>query len=211
MNRLLASKWTKRVLFALCLVPLAWLGWRGYQGDLTANPIEFITHYTGDWTIRFLLITLAVTPLRTLLNLPQLTRFRRMFGLFAFFYGVCHFSIWFVLDKFFSLPEMWADVIKRRYITVGMLGLLIMIPLAVTSTNGWVKRLGWLRWQKLHRIVYVAPAAGVVHYWWLVKSDIRLPAMYGAILTVLMLYRVFLWTRKKAPVVRRAPPVASVS
>jgi sulfoxide reductase heme-binding subunit YedZ len=134
MNRLLASKWTKRVLFCLCLVPLAWLGWRGYQGDLTANPIEYITHYTGDWAIRFLLITLAVTPLRTLLNRPQLTRFRRMFGLFAFSYAVMHFSIWFVLDKFFSLSEMWADVLKRPYITMGMLGLTIMIPLAVTST-----------------------------------------------------------------------------
>jgi len=209
MNRLLASKWTKRVLFVLCLVPLGILGWRGYQGDLTANPIEFITHYTGDWTLRFLLITLTVTPLRTLLNLPQLTRFRSMFGLYAFFYGVCHFSIWFVLDKYFSLPEMWADVIKRRYITVGMLGLLIMVPLAVTSTAGWVKRLGWVRWQKLHRIVYVAPAAGVVHYWWLVKSDIRLPAMYGAILAVLMGYRVWLWTRKKAPIPKRAQPVPS--
>src|SRR6266852_4881043 len=130
MNRLLASKWTKRVLFLLGLVPLALLGWRAYQGNLTANPIEFITHYTGDWALRFLLITLAITPLRTLLHRPQLTRFRRMFGLFAFFYAVCHFSIWFVLDKFFSLPEMWADVIKRRYVTVGMLGLLVLIPLA---------------------------------------------------------------------------------
>ena len=209
MNRILASPWTKRTLFLACLIPLAILGWRGYQGNLTANPIEFITHYTGDWTIRFLLITLAVTPLRMLLNRPQVTRFRRMFGLFAFFYGVCHFSIWFVLDKFFSLPEMWADVLKRRYITVGMLGLLIMIPLALTSTQGWVKRLGYAQWQKLHRIVYIAPAAGVVHYWWLVKSDIRLPAMYGAILAVLLGYRVYRWTRKKTPAPRRVQPVAA--
>ena len=209
MNKFLTNPWTKRIAFAFCLVPLMWLGWRGYQGDLTANPIEFITHYTGDWTIRFLLITLSVTPLRTLFNRPPLTRFRRMFGLFAFFYAVCHFSVWFVLDKYFSLPEMWADVLKRRYITVGMLGLLIMLPLAITSTAGWVKRLGWLRWQKLHRIVYVAPAAGVVHYWWLVKSDIRLPALYGAILAVLMLYRAYVWTRKRAPAPKRTQPAVA--
>jgi sulfoxide reductase heme-binding subunit YedZ len=209
MNRLLANPWTKRVLFALCLVPLAVLFYYGYQGDLTANPIEYITHYTGDWALRFLLITLAVTPLRTILGRPQLTRFRRMFGLFAFFYAVCHFGIWFVLDKFFSLPEMWADVMKRRYITMGMLGLLILIPLAVTSTAAWVRRLGWVRWQKLHRIVYIAPAAGVIHYWWLVKSDIRLPAMYGAILTVLMLFRVYDWTRKRKAPAKRAQPAVS--
>jgi len=209
LNRILANPWTKRILFIFCLIPLGILGWRGYNADLTANPIEFITHYTGDWTIRFLLITLSITPLRMLLNRPQITRYRRMFGLFAFFYGVCHFSVWFVLDKFFSLSDMWVDVIKRRYITVGMLALLIMIPLAVTSTNGWVKRLGYAKWQKLHRIVYLAPAAGVVHYWWLVKSDIRLPAMYGAILAVLMIYRVFTWTRKKTSTPRRAPTVAT--
>jgi sulfoxide reductase heme-binding subunit YedZ len=206
MNRILASGWTKAVLFLLCLLPVAHLGWgfwkvyRGeFVGAITANPIEYITHYTGDWALRFLLITLGITPLRTLVKRPQITRFRRMFGLFAFFYGVLHLATWVWLDKFFALGEMLADIVKRPYITVGMLGFLVMVPLAATSTAGWVRRLGWKRWQKLHRIVYLAPAAGAIHYWWLVKSDIRLPLMYALILAVLMAWRVFHWTRKSPP------------
>ena len=117
MKKVLSNRWTKVVLFALCLFPLAWLGWDAYQQELTANPIEFITHYTGDWTIRFLLITLGVTPLRKLFNLPQLARFRRMLGLFAFFYGCLHLTTWLWLDKFFDLSEMWKDVVKRRFTT----------------------------------------------------------------------------------------------
>jgi methionine sulfoxide reductase heme-binding subunit len=203
-NKILASKWTKVVLFLLSLFPIAYLSWgiwklyRGeYIGSISANPIEYITHYTGDWTIRFLLITLAITPLRFIFNRPQFTRYRRMFGLFAFFYGVLHLMTWAWFDKDFVVPEMWADIAKRPYITVGMLGFVIMIPLAITSTAGWVRRLSFKRWQKLHRIVYIAPAAGVVHYWWLVKSDIRLPLMYGVILGVLMAFRVYIWTKAK--------------
>jgi sulfoxide reductase heme-binding subunit YedZ len=195
MKKVLSNRWTKVVLFVLCLVPLAWLGWRAYQQQLTANPIEFITHYTGDWIIRFLLITLAVTPLRKLFNQPQLARFRRMLGLFAFFYGCLHLMTWLWLDKFFDLSEMWKDVVKRRFITAGMTAFLLMLPLAITSTAGWVRRLGFVRWQRLHRLIYFSALAGVVHYYWLVKSDVREPLMYFGIWAVLMLYRLGVWLR----------------
>ncbi|HTW66586.1 MAG TPA: protein-methionine-sulfoxide reductase heme-binding subunit MsrQ [Bryobacteraceae bacterium] len=204
LGRILSSRWTKVVLFAACLVPILLLAWplfilvtSGYSPELTANPIEYITHYTGTWTIRFLLIALSITPLRKIFNQPKLARYRRMLGLFAFFYVCLHFLIWFVLDKFFSFPDMWADILKRPYITVGMAGFAMLIPLAVTSTAGWVRRIGFMKWQRLHRLAYFAALAGVIHYYWLVKSDVRLPLMYAGILGVLMLYR--LATRKPAP------------
>jgi len=199
MSKILSSKWTKVALFLLCLVPLSYLLWRAFQGKLTANPIEYITHFTGDWTIRFLLITLSVTPLRNLLNRPQLTRFRRMMGLFAYFYGCLHFLIWSVLDKQLDPHIMWEDILKRWYITVGMAALLGLTPLAITSTAGWVRRMGYKRWQKLHRIVYGCAALGVIHYYLLVKSDIRLPVMYGAILAILLGYRWVASRRQKLP------------
>jgi methionine sulfoxide reductase heme-binding subunit len=189
MKRIWLSPWTKVLVFALALIPLGNLLWRYYKLDLTANPIEFITHRTGDWTLRFVLITLAITPLRALLRQPQLIRFRRMLGLFAFFYGSLHLATWIWLDKAFELTEMWEDVVKRRFITLGMAGFLAMVPLAVTSTAGWVRRLGYKRWQLLHRLIYFTAAAGVIHYYWLVKSDIREPLLYGAILTGLLFYR----------------------
>src|SRR5882672_3176560 len=198
MGKVLSSKWTKAFAFLLCLVPLFLLGWRGYHQKLGANPIEKITHTTGDWTIRFLLITLSVTPFRKLLNQPKLARFRRMLGLFAFFYGCLHLTTWIWLDKFFDLKEMWADVVKRRFITVGMLAFVMLIPLAITSTNGWVRRLGFVRWQRLHRLVYFSALAGVIHYYWLVKSDVRLPLLYGGILAVLMTYRLGAWMLSKS-------------
>jgi sulfoxide reductase heme-binding subunit YedZ len=206
MKKVLSNRWTKVVLFILCLVPLAWLGWRAYKQDLTANPIEYITHFTGDWTIRFLLITLAVTPLRKLFNQPQLARFRRMLGLFAFFYGCLHLMTWLGLDKFFDLSEMWKDVIKRRFITAGMTAFLLMLPLAITSTAGWVRRLGFIRWQRLHRLIYFSALAGVVHYYWLVKSDVRLPLMYAAIWALLMGYRGVAWLRAPRRVERKGQP-----
>lgn len=186
-------RWLKIPVFLLCLAPLGILGWRGWHGDLTANPIEFITHSTGDWTLRFLLITMAVTPLRKTLGVPQLIRFRRMLGLFAFFYAVLHFITYIWLDKFFDLQEMWKDIAIRRFITVGFLAFLLLIPLAITSTRGWIRRLGGKRWQMLHRLIYVSAAAGVVHYYWLVKSDVRAPLTYGAILALLILWRLILW------------------
>ena len=216
MTKLLASKWTKVVLFCLCLVPLGRLLWGSYQASpwgsdplaLSANPIEFITHNTGDWVIRFLLITLCITPLRLLLKEPLFARYRRMFGLYAFFYAVLHFSVWFVLDKSFDFGEMWKDVLKRRFITVGMLGLVVMIPLAITSTAGWVRRMKYKRWQALHRLIYVAAIAGVIHYYWLVKSDVRLPVMYGAMLAVLLLYRVVHARMNVRPTSRPAAAIA---
>ena len=164
---------------------------------MSANPVEYITHTTGDWTIRFVLITLTVTPLRMLLKQPNLARFRRMLGLFAFFYGTLHFVTWFWLDKSFDLREMWKDVLKRPFITAGFTGFILMVPLAITSTAGWVRRLGYKRWQNLHRLIYFTAIAGVIHYYWLVKSDIRLPVMYGLILLVLLAYRFFTRPKKK--------------
>ena len=183
-------RWVKPLLFVVCLIPLALLAQSVRSGTL-ANPVEYITHTTGDWTIRFVLITLTITPLRVLLKQPNLARFRRMLGLFAFFYGTLHFATWFALDKGFDLSEMWKDVLKRTFITAGFTGYVLMIPLAITSTAGWVRRLGFKRWQQLHRLIYITAAAGVIHYYWLVKSDIRLPVMYGAILLVLLACRFF--------------------
>jgi methionine sulfoxide reductase heme-binding subunit len=195
MNKVLSSRWTKPLLFLLCLVPLLLLIWRFYHDQLGANPIENITHKTGDWTLRFLLITLCVTPFRKLLNQPKLARFRRMLGLFAFFYGCLHLATWVWLDKFFDVHEMWRDVVKRRFITLGMTGFVLLIPLAITSTAGWVRRLGFVRWQRLHRLVYFSALAGVIHYYWLVKSDVRLPLFYAGILTLLLLYRLPGWLK----------------
>ena len=209
---MLRQRWTKVVLFLLCLVPAGWLGWRAWNGDLTANPIEFITHFTGDWTIRLMVATLAITPLRRLLGLPDLIRFRRMIGLFAFFYGFLHFSTYFGVDKFFDMHEILADVAKRRFITIGFLGFVLMIPLAVTSTKGWIRRMGGRRWQSLHRAIYVTAVAGVIHYYWLVKSDIRLPLLYGTLVAVLLLYRAGVWLRGRVgrpqPQKRPAPAVS---
>src|SRR6266704_1011861 len=176
-------------VFVLCLCPLFLLGWRALHNGLGANPIEYITHFTGDWTLQFLVITLAITPLRKLLGLPDLIRFRRMLGLFAFFYGSLHFLTYIWLDKFFDLSEIGKDVVKRPFITAGFLAFVSIVPLAITSTKGWIRRLGGARWQMLHRLVYVSAVAGVVHYYWLVKSDITWPVFYGAIVTLLLGYR----------------------
>ena len=182
-------RFIKPLLFVLCLVPAAMLVWRYFHDDLGANPIEFITHATGDWTIRFLVITLSITPLRKLLRMPQLIRYRRMLGLFAFFYVCLHFSTWLVLDHYFDFHEMIRDVAKRRFITAGFTGFVLLIPLAITSTTGWIRRLGGKRWQKLHRLIYITAIAGCVHYYWLVKSDVRKPLMYAAMVAVLLGYR----------------------
>jgi methionine sulfoxide reductase heme-binding subunit len=200
-------RWSKVLVFLLGLAPLFWLGWRAWNHHLTANPIEFITHYTGDWTLRLVIIGLGVTPLRKTLNLPNLVRYRRMIGLFAFFYGCLHFLTWIWLDKFFDVHELWADVVKRRYITVGFTAFVLMIPLAVTSTAGWIRRLGGKRWQLLHRLVYFTAVCGVIHYYWLVKSDIRLPVFYGFLVALVLGWR--LWSRTKTavkPVVRKQAP-----
>src|SRR5271167_4441252 len=214
LNSILTSKWTKVVVFAACLVPVALLVWRGLHNDLSADPIAFITRATGDWTLRFLIITLAITPLRKILHLPQLIRFRRMLGLFAFFYVCLHFTTWIWLDHHFVSSELWKDVLKRPYITVGFTGFVLLIPLAITSTAGWIRRLGGKRWQMLHRLIYVTAVLGVIHYYWLVKSDVRKPLEYAFLVGVLLAWRLGDWLigkRKKlaaGTVGRRAPTTA---
>ena len=205
MHALLNSKWSKPVVFLLCFTPLALLIWRWHAQNLTANPIEFITHATGDWTLRFLIITLCITPLRKLLGLPELIRFRRLLGLFAFFYACLHFTTYIWLDKFFDLSEMWKDIAKRKFITVGFAAFLLLIPLALTSTAAAIRWLGGKRWQLLHRLIYFSAAFGVIHYYWLVKSAVLKPLAYGAIVAALLLWRlVKFWGKKKQTGVRAA-------
>jgi sulfoxide reductase heme-binding subunit YedZ len=199
----------KVFVFLACLAPMFYLCWRIYNQNLTANPIEYITHFTGDWTIRFLVMTLAVTPFRKQLELPELIRYRRMLGLYAFFYACLHFVItylWF--DKFFDLHAIAKDIVKRPFITIGFTAFMLMLPLAVTSTAGWIRRLGGRRWQMLHRLVYGAGIAAVIHYYWLVKSDIRKPVMYGALVAILLGYRLVFRSRKRParPVVETRQP-----
>ena len=203
-------RWSKVLVFVLSLTPLLWLLWRAYDHRLTANPIEFITHYTGDWTLWFIVLTLCVTPARKLLSRPELIRYRRMIGLFAFFYASLHFLTYLVVDKFFDWNEILTDIGKRTYITVGFAGFLMLLSLAVTSTAGWIRRLGGKRWQLLHRLIYLAVIAGVVHYYWSVKSDIRQPVFYGVLAAVLLAYRFKTGTlgwRRSAPAsaVRKSP------
>ena len=201
---MLRSRWAKLAVFLLCLAPLSRLAWRAWSDNLTANPIEYITHFTGDWAIRMVVITLAITPLRKLLHLPDLIRFRRMIGLFAFFYASLHFATWFGLDKDFDMHEILADFVKRRFIFAGLTAFLAMAPLAITSTKGWIRRLGGRRWQLLHRLIYLTGIAAVVHYYWLVKSDVRLPLFYGSLVAILLAYRAASWLWP-----RQAPPVAA--
>ena len=198
MRRFLSSKWTKVAVFLICLIPLAVLVNRALHGNLGANPVEFVQHATGDWTLRLLIFTLSITPLRKILGLPELIRFRRMLGLFAFFYVSLHFLTYIGPDQSFNLSGMWKDVEKRRYITVGFLGFVLLIPLALTSTAGWIRRLGGQRWQMLHRAIYISAICGVIHYYWLVKSDIRKPVFYGALVAILLLWRLGDWFRKRS-------------
>jgi len=186
----------KIVVFLACLIPLGQLLYNAWAGDLTANPIEYITHFTGDWSLIFLLATLSVTPLRKILGWNEVIKLRRMLGLFAFFYVLLHFSTYMVLDHFFDFERIVKDVYKRPYVTAGFTAFVLLIPLAATSTAAMIRRLG-KRWQQLHRLVYVAAIAGVVHFYWLVKADIRRPVQYGAILALLLGYRLLsLWTQR---------------
>ncbi len=193
-------RYLKPAIFLAALVPLALLVWDGLHGSLGANPIEAITHSTGDCTLTFLLITLSVTPLRKLTRQYWLIGLRRMFGLFAFFYGTLHLMTYVWLDKFFNVHEMLADIAKRKFITAGMTGFVLMIPLALTSTKWAIRKMGGKRWQALHRLIYFSAAAGVIHYIWLVKADLKNPLEYGAVLGVLLLYRGAAWIAARRPV-----------
>jgi sulfoxide reductase heme-binding subunit YedZ len=180
--------WLKPIVFILCLIPLGQLAYQAYTGDLGVNPIETITRFTGSWALIFLLASLAVTPLRRLSGRNELIKYRRMLGLFAFLYASLHFATYLGLDLFFDFRAIGNDILKRPYITAGFLAFVVMVPLAITSTAAMIRRLG-KRWQKLHRLVYLAATAGVIHFYWLVKADIRRPAQYGAVLALLLGFR----------------------
>lgn len=184
-----AVRFGKPLVFLLCLTPLALLVWRALSDGLGANPVEAIVHFTGSWALRLLLVTLAVTPLRRLSGQPWLIRFRRMLGLFAFFYALLHFAAYLILDRALVWEDITTDLTKRPYILVGFTALLLLVPLAVTSTRGWIKRLG-RHWVTLHRIVYVIAILAVLHFLWLVKADTLEPLINAAVLAVLLAFRV---------------------
>jgi sulfoxide reductase heme-binding subunit YedZ len=208
---LLSNKWTKVPIFILCLVPLGVLVWRALTGNLGPNQVETLQHTTGDWTLRFLVITLCITPLRKLLKLSDLIRFRRMLGLFAFFYACLHFLTYLGPDQSFDLAAMWKDVAKRPFITVGFTAFILLIPLALTSTAGWIRRLGGRRWQMLHRLIYISAICGVIHYYWLVKSAVLRPLTYGAIVAILLLWRLGNWFIRRGRAVTAASKTQSAS
>jgi len=193
-------------LFAVCLLPLARLFVLGSGGGLGANPIEFITHSTGTWTLVGLLVTLSVTPLRRLTGRVDLIRYRRMLGLFAFFYAILHFMTYLWLDQFFDFASIAKDIVKRPFITVGFAAFVLLIPLAVTSTRVMMRRLG-RHWQPLHRLVYLIALLGVIHYVWLVKKDLTQPLMFGAVLVLLLAMRLP-WSRNALHAVRNRLAVA---
>jgi sulfoxide reductase heme-binding subunit YedZ len=196
----------KPLLFVACLVPLADLVRRAFEiggASLGANPVEELLHALGLWALRFLMITLAVTPLKELIGKPWPLSFRRMLGLFAFFYVLLHFLLWLLIDRelYFSgssaIPGIWKDIAKRPFITIGFTAFLMLIPMAITSTNGWIRRLGAQRWRKLHRLIYAVVLLGVWHFYWLVKSDVREPLLYLGIAVTLLGWRVWKANQRK--------------
>jgi len=209
----------KPVVFIAALGPVAWLIWAALTNNLSANPLSDLTNETGTWTLRFLCITLAITPARRLTGWNALVRFRRMTGLFAFFYGCLHFLTYAIADRYAGLDltegyftagvmrqlvkSVGEDIYKRPFITVGFTAFVLMVPLALTSTAGMIRRLGGKRWNQLHRLVYVSAGAGVVHYWWLVKADVRRPIAYGVVVASLLIFRVW-WSRFGAARASRA-------
>ncbi|HEV8439271.1 MAG TPA: protein-methionine-sulfoxide reductase heme-binding subunit MsrQ [Methylomirabilota bacterium] len=192
-----ARLWLKAAVWLGCLTPLGLLGYRAATGDLSANPISFITNWLGDWTLRLLLASLAMTPLRIVFGLSWPLTLRRLLGLFAFSYALLHLSVWLVLDHFFDWREMGADIVKRPYITVGMTALTLMLPLAATSTVAAIKRLGGKNWQRLHRLVYVIGVCGVLHYLWLAKKANPAPYYYAAVLALVLGIRGWDWSRRR--------------
>jgi len=178
----------KITTFVACLIPAVWLLVNFFQDNLGANPFEALTRQSGEWTLRFLLIVLAISPLRKITGQAWLMGYRRMLGLYVFFYACLHLLTYIWFDQFFDWDEILTDIIKRPFITAGMLAFVLLIPLAITSTNNWMRRLG-KRWKKLHQLVYGIGVLGILHYLWLVKADLREPLIYAAILILLLLYR----------------------
>jgi sulfoxide reductase heme-binding subunit YedZ len=201
----------KAALFLLCLVPLASLVHGAVTDNLGANPIEAVTRGLGDWALRLLLITLAVTPLRRLSGLNWLLKLRRMLGLYAFFYAFLHFVSYIWLDQFFDWGDILKDIVKRPFITVGFAAFLLLIPLAITSNNAMIRRLGGRSWQLLHRAVYVIAVFAVLHFWWMVKLDITQPALYAAALAILLGARLAWWLRRDGAALTTTPSKAAVS
>jgi sulfoxide reductase heme-binding subunit YedZ len=212
-RKFLTTKWAKVLLFVISLLPFAVLVWQALRGELGPNPVEHLQHDTGDWTLYFLIATLAITPFRTIFTLPELARFRRMVGLFAFFYVSLHLLTYLGPDQSFSLSGMLKDVVKRPFVTVGFAAFVLLIQLAITSTKGWTIRLGGKRWRQLHRLVYVVGILGVIHYYWLVKSDVRKPLLFGVLVAILLLWRLGNWNsnRKKQALARESLQRASVN
>ncbi len=188
----------KPLVFTLCLIPLAWLVWDFFHGQLGANPIQTLLRDLGDWALRFLLIGLAITPVKILTGWGELTRYRRMIGLFTFFYAFLHLASYIGLDQFFEWRIIVEDIVKRPFITIGMIAFALLIPLAMTSTKGMIKRLGGRRWQAHHRAVYVVGVLGVIHFYMMIKADFREPIIYGAILSLLLGFRGFTALRRSA-------------
>jgi len=189
----------KPVVFLAALGPFGWLVYNAFWGDLGVNPVETITNYTGIWTLRSIVITLAITPVRWLTGFNPLILFRRMTGLFAFFYGTLHFMTYFILDHSLVFAGVWDDVVKRPYITAGFTAFVLMIPLALTSTQGWIRRLGGRKWNLLHRLIYITTIGAVLHYFWKVKLDTTYPVYYGILVGVLFAARVWQRARKASP------------
>ena len=198
MNRAELTKWVVRpAVFVAALAPMAWLLRDAFTGNLSANPIEDVTHRTGLWGLTLLLATLSITPLVRITRWSQLMRLRRPLGLFAFFYVASHFAIYVVLDRLLSVADIVEDIAQRPYVTVGFASFLLLVPLALTSTKKMVKRLGARRWVRLHSLVYLAAAGGVLHFLWLVKIDKRDPIIYGSVLVLLLVLR--LGGRRRRP------------
>ena len=198
----------KPVVFAAALGPFGWLVYNAFWGDLGVNPVETITNYSGITTLRLIAITLALTPARWLTGFNPIILFRRMIGLFAFFYGTLHFMTYFILDQSLQFGGVWDDVVKRPYITAGFTAFVLMIPLAITSTQGWIRRLGGRRWNLLHRLIYITALAAVLHYFWKVKLDATYPVYYGILMGVLLTARLVQRARKMAAMPpRRAVPI----
>ncbi|MCA1556944.1 MAG: sulfoxide reductase heme-binding subunit YedZ [Acidobacteria bacterium] len=191
------ARFTKAVIFINSLVPLALLAWDAARANLGANPLEYVTRTTGMLTLIFLTLSLAVTPLRKITGWNWLGMNRRVLGLYAFFYGALHFLTYIWFDRFFNFKSAVGDVFQRPFIAIGFASFLIMIPLAVTSTNRMVKRLGGKRWNRLHKMVYLAGILGTLHYYLLVKSDKRLPLMFAVALAILLGYRIFAANRSQ--------------
>ena len=199
-------KFYKVVVCINSLVPLSLIAWDWYQKQLGVNPVEFLTRTTGMLTLIFLLISLAVTPIRKISGVQWLIQFRRMLGLYAFFYGFLHFTTYIWFDRQFNLKSAVQDVYARPFIAIGMLSFFLMVPLAITSTKGWIKRLGGKRWALLHKLVYVSAIGGVVHFWMLVKSDTRLPIKFAFALALLLGSRFVIQNMKKKPPARTIVP-----